>query len=137
MRVRCRVGRTPWLVHIERPQRFPDVPLEKLERDTAVERALARDLRAAHGWHFRRDGPAFVLQRDDRTVSVEVLGFYTPEYLRTRLASSGGDLILCVDESLSCADGELPREVLRFSRRIRVTSLLEAVEKVDRRREPG
>src|SRR6187455_3235347 len=64
---------------------------------------------------------------------VEVVGFYTPEYLRSKIGALRGvanrPIIVCIDESLVCDDGEIPGAVLRFRRRISAATLIAAAER--------
>jgi predicted nuclease of restriction endonuclease-like RecB superfamily len=65
---------------------------------------------------------------------VEVVGFYTPEYLRSKLAalraSASRPLIVCLDDSLACADGDVSGTVLRFKRRIDAAALVGIAEQL-------
>jgi predicted nuclease of restriction endonuclease-like RecB superfamily len=55
---------------------------------------------------------------------VEILGFWTPEYVERKLALYRAarlpNLILCIDEARGCGEGDLPpgARVLRFRRRV-------------------
>ena len=61
---------------------------------------------------------------------LEIVGFWTPEYLGRKLAlyrrAGLPNLILCIDEERQCADGDLPlgARVLRFRRRVAVDDVL-------------
>jgi hypothetical protein len=59
--------------------------------------------------------PDFTLRHEGGSVLVEVVGFYTPKYLRSKLdalrAAAAHPLIACIDESLACADGTRFRRV--------------------------
>jgi predicted nuclease of restriction endonuclease-like RecB superfamily len=76
---------------------------------------------------FRRTNPA-------RRVLLEIVGFWTPEYLRKKLerlaAADVPNLLLCIDESLNCAEEALPGtyRVLRYTRSIDAGAVLSAVE---------
>ena len=77
--------------------------------------------------------PDFTLRHPDGLlVLVEVVGFYTPEYLRAKLEAlrSAGSrpLIVCIDEALACEDGDVPGAVLRFKRRVDAGALIGAAE---------
>jgi predicted nuclease of restriction endonuclease-like RecB superfamily len=113
--------------------------------DSAVERALVRavrrlgterrimretePLRAGSRLFF----PDFTLVRGTGRVLVEVVGYYTPEYLdrkRAALATAGvRNLIVCVDDALDCGERPLTDgAVLRFRRRVDAEKLLRAAE---------
>ncbi len=76
---------------------------------------------------FRRRNPA-------RRVLLEIVGFWTPDYLTEkleRLAKAGvPNLILCIDESLNCAAATLPdsHPVLRYKRNLDAGAVLSTVE---------
>jgi Uncharacterized conserved protein len=107
--------------------------------DSKLEARFARDLKkAAPDWDLVREPesvraagtiifPDFLLRHrfdPSRQFLVEVLGFWTPEYLRRKLsllrAAKLDNLILCLDEERCCADGDLPTgaRVVRFRRHI-------------------
>lgn len=78
---------------------------------------------------FRRCAPT-------RRVLVEIVGFWTPDYLRNKLqrlrrAGTTG-MILCIDSSLNCSEdalADLPhQQVIRFKRRIDAREVLARVE---------
>ena len=112
--------------------------------DSALEARLAKDLRR-EAPHVRvtREGavlaigrrlqfPDFALQFPEGRVLVEVVGFWTPEYLASKAALAAEarvPLVLCVDERH--AHGALaPREgVVPFHKAIAVPALLRACER--------
>jgi uncharacterized protein len=70
------------------------------------------------GWKLRREPeplvagthvliPDFVFEKDGMRVYLEVVGFWTPEYLERKIAKlslvSGVDMIIAADESLACS----------------------------------
>jgi predicted nuclease of restriction endonuclease-like RecB superfamily len=112
-----------------------------------VERALARDLRRLGSeWTLDRETaavqigrgaffPDFTLRRAGAQVFVEVVGFYTPEYLESKLRTLRQaqlkNFVVCIDESLACSDHEIvASEVLRFRKRIDARTLLAAAGRV-------
>lgn len=116
--------------------------------DSLLEERFARDFaRAAPEWDVVREPeairagralvfPDFLLRHrrhPDRRFLLEIVGFWTPEYLERKLASlrSAGiaNLILCIDEERNCAEAELPlgAAVVRFRRRIDPTAVLAAM----------
>ncbi len=113
--------------------------------DSAVERHLARGLiRHASDWVVVREPepvpvgrslifPDFALvHRHDpaRRWLLEVVGFWTPEYLESKLRAYRDArldrLILCIDEQRACAADDLPRgaRVIRYRRRVDIASVL-------------
>jgi predicted nuclease of restriction endonuclease-like RecB superfamily len=121
--------------------------------DSQLEARLDRDLRAcASRWHIERetavlqicdvDGirrlvfPDFAVTSDEHRVLVEVVGYWTPEYLARKLPlleRTTEPLILCIDEK-HIVHLEVPRfigsRIVTFKKRIDVTKLLAAVERV-------
>lgn len=147
MLARCILGEEPVLVRIDSSDRIAKTHQLPRDADSAIERALARDLRRlATQWTLSREAyalalgsrsafPDFALHHPAGfTLLVEVVGFYTPEYLRSKLqalrAAASRPLIVCIDETLACADGELPGSVLRFRRRIDAAKLIEEAERL-------
>ena len=105
------------------------------ETDSALERALMRDVRRLGGdWMIERETdavqagsavffPDFTLTRGKQRVLVELVGFYTPEYLTRKihtLRTAGlHNLIVCISDTLACADGDIAAPaVLRFHKRV-------------------
>jgi predicted nuclease of restriction endonuclease-like RecB superfamily len=125
---------------------FPS--LEPRRYDSQLEERFARDFRrAARDWDLVREPepvraggtlvfPDFALEhRHDPTRRwlLEIVGFWTPDYLARKLAqyrAAGlANLILCIDEARDCAGGDLPRDarVLRFRRRVDASAVLALV----------
>jgi predicted nuclease of restriction endonuclease-like RecB superfamily len=115
------------------------------DADSALERKLVRDVkRLKRGWEIKRETtavragesvffPDFKLVRGEREVLVEVVGYYTPEYLENKLRklreAKLRNFIVCIDRSLSCDDGEVTADVvLRYERRVDAGALLDAAE---------
>jgi hypothetical protein len=72
----------------------------------------------------------------DRRILIEILGFWTPDYVTTKLArlreSGIRDIILCIDEDRACGAGELPEHwsVVRFRRRLDAAAVLREIERL-------
>ena len=117
------------------------------ECDSAVERALERDFRRlSTNWQLMRECdvvragkhmffPDFTLNREGNRVLVEIVGFYTADYLQRKLrvlATAQTDLpfVVCIDESLDCGSVTMTtaHRVLRFRKRVDVRALLAAAE---------
>jgi predicted nuclease of restriction endonuclease-like RecB superfamily len=145
---RCRLG--PHFLRLRATASDPIASTHALPKDcdSAVERALARDVRRlGTAWTITRETtairagthvffPDFTLSREgEPTVLVEIVGYYTPEYLSSKLRvlreSKLRRIIVCVDESLTrdrsafCADA-----VLFYRRRVDAKALLAAAERV-------
>jgi uncharacterized protein len=116
--------------------------------DSQLEERFAQDFRrVAPDWDVLREPepipagtrlvfPDFVLQhRSERSRRwlVELVGFWTPEYLRRKLAlyreARVANLILCIAEDRACAEEELPAGavILRFRRRVDAMAVRRAV----------
>jgi len=123
---------------------FPAAPPKQF--DSRVEEGFARDLtRRFPDWTLVREAepvdldgtlvfPDFTLFRDAEPHvrwTIEIVGFWTPEYLRTkldRLARAGScRWIACIDERLNCGDTDLPPtlRVVRYRRRIDPSVVIE------------
>jgi uncharacterized protein len=113
--------------------------------DSTLERRFARDFaRLATDWDLVHepepidaDGtlifPDFALwrrDRPDRRWLLEIVGFWTPDYLHhklTRLRAAGlDDLVLCIDAERDCATEDVPESahVIRYRRRIDAKAVL-------------
>jgi len=128
----------------------PLFPSENLRVfDSRVEERFARDMaRLAPDWNVLREPaavpalgtlifPDFLLcHRLDprRRFLVEILGFWTPEYVSRKLetlrAARIGNLILCIDEARRCSEVDIPRHalVVRFRKKVDASKLLEILE---------
>jgi predicted nuclease of restriction endonuclease-like RecB superfamily len=116
--------------------------------DSRVEEWFARDFRRlAPEWDVLREPepvaadrtlvfPDFALQhRSDpgRRWLLEIMGFWTPEYVARKLAlyrdARVANLILCIDEARNCAEADLPAGalVVRFRRRVDPAAVLRAI----------
>lgn len=118
--------------------------------DSQLEERFGRDFRKiAPDWDVLREPepiavgtrlafPDFALQhRHDpsRRWLLEVVGFWTPEYLRRKLAlyreARVANLILCIDEDRACAEADLPAgaTILRFRRRVDAAAVRQVVSR--------
>lgn len=116
--------------------------------DSKLEERFARDFRRiAPDWDLVREPepvpagevlifPDFGLQHrgDGRRWLLEIVGFWTPEYVQRKLAliraARLGNLILCIDADRHCAEANLPASarIILFRRRIEVRSVLRVIE---------
>ena len=124
------------------PGRHYDSKLE--EKFSLAFRKLAPDFDVVREPEALRAGehlvfPDFAIfhrRNPDRRVLLEIVGFWTPDYLKRkldRLAAAGvPNLILCIDDSLNCADESLPDtfRVLRYVRRVDAEAVLRTVTKM-------
>jgi hypothetical protein len=116
------------------------------DSDSALERRLVRDVRRlGRGFTIERetaaipvgDGvcfPDFTLCKGGARVLVEIVGFYTPEYLASKLRALRAirerhPILVLVDESLACADAELAgASALRYRGKVDAAALLDAAD---------
>jgi uncharacterized protein len=120
--------------------------------DSRLEERFARDFsRASLDWDLVREPEPFeacgtlvfpdfaIVHRRDtsRRLLLEIVGFWTPDYLRQKLRRlrdlTGIPLILCINRALNCGDGELPAHsrIVWFQKRIEPGEVLAAIEKAD------
>jgi predicted nuclease of restriction endonuclease-like RecB superfamily len=118
------------------------------EFDSDVERTLARKWeRATTDWQLVREDdvldlgdevmiPDFALEHPDGLRAIlEIVGFWTPEYLEDKLAkiraAERGNLIIAVSERLDCSDEDfegVDDRILWFKSGIHVYDLVELAE---------
>jgi predicted nuclease of restriction endonuclease-like RecB superfamily len=129
---------------------FPS--LEPRRFDSRLEERFAHDFaRLARDWDVIREPepvragnaiifPDFALchrAQSGRRWLLEILGFWTPEYLDRKLAqyrlAGLPNLILCIDEQRDCAAGDLPvgAHVVRYRRRINAASVYDLIAKIE------
>lgn len=117
--------------------------------DSRLEERFARDFaRANLDWDLVREPEpieaagvlvfpdfAIVHRRDtSRRFLLEIVGFWTPDYLREKLdrlrAMPHVPLVLCIDRGLNCSSGELPphARVVWFQKRIEPSAVLASIE---------
>ena len=116
------------------------------EFDSSLEAAIARKFGGERdGWRLLREGlvldlvggsllvPDFVFRhRDGTEVALEIVGYWTPEYLADKLkrlaAVRGVHLVVAVPRSLALRAARLPATVLPFRRRLLLRDLLPRLE---------
>lgn len=113
--------------------------------DSAIEAALAEKFGGERdGWRLRREAmildagggllvPDFVFTHADGTeVALEIVGYWTPEYLASKLRKLGRvrtpNLLVAVRRSLAVQAGALPQAVLPFTTRILLRDLMPQLE---------
>ncbi|HMJ13064.1 MAG TPA: DUF790 family protein, partial [Polyangiaceae bacterium] len=127
-----------------------DADWEQPSEQSAMERRFLRGLRrVALEWDVSSEPnpletgdvlifPDFELvhRRDPkRRWWIEILGFWTPEYLETKLrrlrATNVERILLCVDETRCCSQDELLEDpcIIRYRKRIRPEAILEVIER--------
>lgn len=131
---------------------FPAAPPKLF--DSRLEARFAGDVaRLAPDWDVIREPepvraggtlifPDFLLRHrlhPERRVLIEIVGFWTPEYLATKLEklrhAALPTCILCVDQDRACAAEELPAgmPVVPFRRRVDAAAVMREVERLTAR----
>jgi predicted nuclease of restriction endonuclease-like RecB superfamily len=119
--------------------------------DSRLEQRFADDIaRLATDWEVIREptplaaGPSLIFPdfllhhriHPERRALVEIVGFWTPQYLAEKLArlrqAALPPFVLCIDEDRGCATADLPAgvPVVRFRRRVDAAAVLREVERV-------
>jgi predicted nuclease of restriction endonuclease-like RecB superfamily len=118
--------------------------------DSRLEERFATDIaKLAPDWDLLREPeplraagtlvfPDFLLRHrlhPDRQVLIEIVGFWTPEYLTSKLDKlrlTDTVCLLCIDEDRACATADLPPHlpIVRFRRRIDAAAVLREVERL-------
>jgi hypothetical protein len=96
--------------------------------DSAIEKEFS--LLSFNSWSVKREPavlkagqyafiPDFSLEKNDKRIYVEIIGFWTPEYLKNKiqkinLLQEKEDLILLVDKNLACSGSEFNTDNLIF-----------------------
>jgi predicted nuclease of restriction endonuclease-like RecB superfamily len=131
---------------LELTSEAPIFPREKPKPvDARLETRFAREFQAAYPeWELIRDPDPVTLAgatlfadfrarhrgQPNRDFFVEIIGFWTPAYLERKLSAIGGaSVVLCIDETRGCAEGDVPNhpQVVRYRRRIDPALVIGAV----------
>ncbi|MET0592199.1 MAG: DUF790 family protein [Polyangiaceae bacterium] len=126
----------------------PIVPSPSKDGDSAVERRLVSDFRRLGSrWTISPSStplrtssttffPDFTFERGFDRVPVEIIGFHTAAYLKSKLDALRGaglsSLLLCVDDSLACSERAAITgpNIVHFQKRIETAPLLRALERL-------
>ncbi len=150
-RIVRRIGRRKRIVLLEvddtRRDLFPDMRYPKLEYDSSLEKEFARAC-SAGGWTVVRepeplvaDGslviPDFLLKKGPIGMYVEVVGFWTPDYIKRKvekLRLVKEPVLLVARKDLLCSKIETTqKEVLYFERRIDHADLARKLKEVEKK----
>ena len=147
LEARCDFGRGCALVRIQPPILLPPGNPPK-KYDSAIEARFAREMtKHAPEWRVLREPspvdaggrlafPDFLLEHrdaNDRRWWVEIVGFWTSDYLQQKLATyraaSLPRIILCIDAKRTLDARDLPADarIVRFTKSIRVEEILAIV----------
>jgi hypothetical protein len=82
--------------------------------------------------------PDFSLQRDGMKVYLEIVGFWTPEYLAKKikkLKEVNEPVILLINRRLKCSEKDFPaQEVVFFDRKIPINEVMRILKKYEKKR---
>lgn len=149
LQAHCIVRREPLAVRMAAGDPIASLFALPREADSNVERRLMRDVRRlGTPWILQRETtavhagqrvlfPDFSFSLGAKRVLVEIVGFYTREYLDNKIAAlrEAGlhGFIVCVDEALACTDEDFSADrVLRYRRSVDAAQLLAMVQEVAR-----
>lgn len=148
LEAQCDLGRGRATLHLRAPLLLPPASAPK-RYDSLVEDRFARDMaKRAPRWRVVREPapviagshlvfPDFMVEHRDEAGPrwwVEIVGFWTRDYLETKLAryraADLNHLILCIDRQRGVDDGALPRgaRVIRYDCRVDVEDVLAVLE---------
>jgi hypothetical protein len=145
-RIELRKGWQPLTFTLDAADRLGARATPPAEFDSRLEAAIARKFGPERaGWRLIREGavlplgggrllvPDFVFRHaDDTEVALEIVGYWTPEYLADKLrrlaAVRGVNLVVAVPRPLAVRAGRLPAAVLLFKRRLLLRDLLPRLE---------
>ncbi len=119
---------------------FPAVEMGEETYDSSVEEAFASAFRSlSTGWELRREPeplivgnsvmlPDFGFERGNTKVYMEIIGFWTSDYLARKLeklAKVREELMLAVDKNLACAKFEELGDVIYYQGKVPVKAVLD------------
>lgn len=115
--------------------------------DSSIEESFCRDFEKQKGeWDIRREAeildlgdtvfiPDFAFyHQDGRQAMLEIVGFWTPEYLQRKIAkihrANRQDLIVAVNEKLNCSREDFPGVVIFYKTRVKAERILAELDKL-------
>lgn len=121
---------------------------EEVAFDSSLEKGFFADFRSlGTGWRLYREEepvvagnaiylPDFRFEKDGVKVYMEVMGFWTPEYVKRKVEKlkkvRGVKLIVAIQEDLACSETKgLRHEVIYFRRKVPVVEVLRVLKKVE------
>jgi predicted nuclease of restriction endonuclease-like RecB superfamily len=142
----CQIGEGFARFHADASDPIAATHVLPQDTDSLLEKHFLQDFRRlGSSWSLRRETaalqvgtgtffPDFTLEAGDRRVHLEIVGFYTPEYLESKLRALREarltNVVVCIDESLACADEDIVADaIVRFRRRLDAEEVLRAVNR--------
>ncbi len=131
----------------EKEAEAQEINIESADYDSMLEKVFGS--LSLGGWKIKREPtilragkyafvPDFALQRDGMKVYLEIVGFWTPEYLEkkvNKLKEVKEPLILLIDRKLKCSEKDFPaQEVIFFDRKIPTNEVMKVLRKYEEKR---
>ena len=131
----------------EKEAEAQEINIESVDYDSMLEKVFGS--LSLGGWKIKREPtilragkyafvPDFALQRDGMKVYLEIVGFWTPEYLEkkvNKLKEVKEPLILLIDRKLKCSEKDFPaQEVIFFDRKIPTNEVMKVLRKYEEKR---
>lgn len=131
----------------EKEAEVQEINIESADYDSMLEKVFGS--LSLGGWKIKREPtilragkyafvPDFALQRDVMKVYLEIVGFWTPEYLEkkvNKLKEVKELLILLIDRKLKCSEKDFPaQEVIFFDRKIPTNEVMKVLRKYGEKR---
>ncbi|RLG54986.1 MAG: hypothetical protein DRN99_03940 [Thermoproteota archaeon] len=127
---------------------FPEAPPPEPEYDSAVEEEFASLMKGVGGWSVRREEeailagrtlilPDFCLTKGPLKAYVEIVGYWTPEYLSRKvkkLAEARAPILILADKQLACSRLEkLPHRVVYYEGKIPASEVAKWLSELEER----
>jgi len=128
---------------------FPDIPTATESFDSAVEENFLKRFQAVRkDWTITREptvlkaGPSamipdFSLERRGKKCYIEIVGFWTPEYLKKKtekVKTLQKEIILCVNKELQCTKKDFQKkgvDIIFYDKTVPLKPILERVRKIE------
>ena len=126
---------------------IPEIDAEETAYDSTLEQIFGS--LSLGSWKIKREPtilkagkqafiPDFALQRDSIKVYLEIVGFWTPEYLEKKIEKLNQvkePVILLIDRKLKCSEKDFPsQEVIFFDRRIPANEVMQILRRYEEKK---
>jgi len=127
---------------------FPKTSEPVTHFDSMVEQQFYQDMNALHlGWEIIREPnvikageyaviPDFGFYKDDMRLYLEIVGFWTKEYLTkkvNKLHNAQADIIVAVNEQLGCSTEDFPHDVIMYRQKIPLLNIVRLLREAEER----
>ncbi|AKB53931.1 hypothetical protein MSBR2_1462 [Methanosarcina barkeri 227] len=131
----------------EKEARIEEIDAEEAAYDSTLEQMFGS--LSLGSWKIKREPtilkagkyafvPDFSLQRDGMRVYLEIVGFWTPEYLENKiekLKQVKEPVILLIDRKLKCSEKDFPsQEVIFFDKKIPANKVMQILRKYEEKK---